>query len=1151
MYERIFSCLTKLPIMKKRALFNPRSVTALLLLIFTPLSLITVDSIWHFSEIKRQAYHQLLAEHPFNNRENISSEALKAMPKKDRPDLAYEQNFLLTMDPALSYPPSERLALAFNFAQAKRAAMQVPGMMGAVPGINWEERGPSNVGGRTRVVMYDPNDGTVKKVFAAGVGGGLWYTDDITDAGEAWTKVSDFWDNIAVSTLAFDPSSTLTFYAGTGEGWYNIDAIRGAGIFKSTDGGISWAQLASTNNSNFYYIQKVVVHPTNGDVYASTRTNGVYRSQDGGSTWVQVLGAGNGSSTDRAADLEFGADNTIFASMGIFTTDGIYRSSTGDAGDWTKLNTGGSGFPTSGFHRIELATAPSDANYLYAITQHSSNYGVEDIYRSTNKGTNWSARNVPVDDDPGIGSDFTRSQAWYDLIGAVDPNDRDNLFVGGIDLFKSTNGGNSWTQISHWYGGFGYPEVHADQHAITFKPGSSSEVVFGNDGGVFYTADANTSTPSFTNRNNDYNVTQFYACAIDPDAGDNYFLAGSQDNGSHKFDSPGIDATDEVTGGDGAFCFIDQTDDLYQVTSYVYNVYYRSTDGGGSFSLIQNSQSTGSFINPTDYDDREDHLFSARTTTTLNRIRNLTGSYSTGSISVNQGGSKASHIRVSPFAPVGTSTLFVGTEGGRLYKVTDADASPSTNEITGGSFPSGSISCVEIGANENELLVTFSNYGVNSIWYSADGGSIWNSKEGDLPDMPVRWALFNPNNREQVILATELGVWVTYDLSSASPEWDPSNSGLANTRVDMLQTRTSDNNVIAATHGRGLFSTDDFGFPPMPVPAFIADEVQHCVNADIQFTDQSTNAPTQWKWYFGDGDSSILQHPTHSYAATGFYTVQLIATNAGGCDTAEMINYIEIVEGDKLKTTQGFESATFPPTDWALDNPDSDKTWERNPSYGGEGISSACMYINNFSYAGSGQVDEMTLQIHDFDCYNNTELVFKHAYTYNSGGQYDSLKIYISNDCGSTYNLVFNKGGDDLKTRPAMASEFFPAAGEWDRDTVDLTAYVGQSNIMIKFAAVNDNGNNLYVDDIQVLGILVDTLWWQGTISSDWHDPDNWDKGALPIPCTTVMIWNPMHVTTMPVVSAPAECWEIYLDTGQGGTLDFGPGGSVDIYRND
>ena len=842
-----------------------------------------------YNQQKKEEYKEFLKNHEYKNRPHYTKEQLKAIPKKDRPDLANELNVLQTLDPALGYVPKDALIIAH-----KKTDLLVQQNKTAIPGITWTERGPNNFGGRTRALMWDPNDGTGRTVFAGGVAGGLWRNTNITSSSTQWTPINDFWDNLAVTTIAYDPTTTTTFYAGTGEGFFNIDAVAGGGIWKSTNGGASWSHLSST--SVYSYITKIVV-ASNGDVYASTNGSGIIRSTNGGSSWTKVLGSGVGASTNRAADIEIGADGTLYAALGIFSTDGVYSSTNGTT--WTKLNTGSNGFPTTGIRRIELGCAPNNANVIYALVQGSGN-GILAIYKSTDKGANWSTLALPNDADTGIpASDFTRSQAWYDLSVDVDPNNSNTLFVGGIDLFKSTNGGSSWSQVSHWYGGFGFQEVHADQHVAVYKPGSSTEIIFGHDGGVSYSSNANASMPTISARNNGYNVTQFYAAAINGASGSNNMLAGAQDNGTHKFTTAGISSTTEVTGGDGAFCHIDQSNGNNQISQYVYNVVYRTTNNWSSgTSQISNDQTTGLFINPSDYDDKEDIYYSGfanGSSLRLKRIASPFGAATSGTVTITASLDDVSHISASPYATAGNSTVFVGTDAGDVYKVSNAQGGSPTITNIGSGIPAGNISCIAIGASEQQLLVTLSNYGVVSVWETTNGGSSWTNKEGNLPNMPVRWAMYNPFDYTQAFLATEVGVWSTTDLTAGSVDWSPTNSGLANVRTDMLQYRSADRTIVAATHGRGLYTTV-IPLASPPVANFSGTPTTLCAGNTVSFSDLSTNTPTGWTWSFPGGtpSSSTSQNPTITYNTPGTYNVQLIATNANGSDTLLQTNYITV-----------------------------------------------------------------------------------------------------------------------------------------------------------------------------------------------------------------------------------------------------------------
>lgn len=794
------------------------------LIIIAPLSSNSQD----YSKTSREEFNEFIMNHPFMVREKLTKEEIKKIPKRDRPDLAWEQDFLTTLDPSTGKPEKSRLFPTLDVIDQMKSAL-TPAVPGSSTTSAWAERGPNNVAGRTRALVWDPNDATGKKVWAGGVTGGLWYNNDITSTSSQWQSVNDFWDNIAITCIAFDPINSQIMYVGTGEG-FGASASRGAGIWKSTNAGSTWARLAST--TNFYYVNDLVVRNESNTsvVYAAVDGNfyngawhgaadaGLQRSTNGGLTWTQVLPNTPSSSINFvASDIEIGANNRIWigskaSPYGATDKGGGYILYSDNGTTWT---TAYSATVSNGDGRVELACAPSNANYVYALIENQNQ--IHEIKKTTNGGSSWTSLSEPNDDDLGIPStDFSRGQAWYDLIAAVDPNDPNKVIVGAINAHMSTNGGTSWSQISKWsnnsnMGSQPYSYIHADHHNIVFKPGSSSEVIFGTDGGVSWTNNlANAAISAvFQDRNNGYNVTQFYAGGLNPLAGSNIMVAGAQDNGSQRYSSTGVNSTTEISGGDGAYCFIDQTDGIGVVTSYVYNNYYYHNNSGANYvrKIIDNSDA-GMFINPADLDDANNILYTSLRAGEIYKLSNYNlSSYSLDSILITGLGGMPTAIKVSPFSS--SANVYVGDVSGNLVKINNANGSnPTFTNLTATAFPNGTISSIEFGTSESEIIVTFKNYGVTSVYYSSNGGTTWASKEGNLPDMPVRWALINPNNTDEVILATEVGVWATTNFSATSPSWTPSNSGLANVRVDMLQYRSSDNTVMAITHGRGVFTSN-------------------------------------------------------------------------------------------------------------------------------------------------------------------------------------------------------------------------------------------------------------------------------------------------------------------------------------------------------
>lgn len=839
----------------------PVLITGILLSFF--LSKTSVD--------ERDLYDQQLSE-SFKEAQN----QLKGH-KADHPDHAAMQNFFMIQDPEIQQVPSDRLVDAYRYAREQKQALHK-----STSELDWTEVS-SNMGGRTRAILWDPNDPAGNKVWAGGVTGGLWYRENIYDNSSEWTAVNDFWPSLSVSCITYDPLDPLIFYLGTGEYQTARDTYRessgvGIGIWKSVDGGQSWEILPGTEDFKYIADLKVRIEEGISILYAgvvsgyyhginhqSNPTDGLYRSQDGGVNWEQVLPDIPGQSVPFSpADLEIGPDGRIYVGT-MKNLDGeggaaILFSDEGTPDTWTVFNDYEAIIQADPDYyipgRVMLACAPSDASRVYALVGAGWNnsYGFNlargrYILKSDDGGESWSEANLP-----GGGPDWA-SLSWHAFIAAVNPTDPDEIFVGGLDVWKSTNAGNSWLHLSDWagmYWGGGDDYVHADQHVQLYKPGSSTEMVFGTDGGVFYTDNATAAFPDFQEKNQNYSTLQFYSIDIYPLPGQNYLVGGLQDNGTLLYMGEALDINDMIDGGDGAYCFFDENEPAIMITSTYYNSY--TLFYNWSYYTDMGDYGTGVFVNPADYDSENNILYANGVNFNGNygnRILRITGipdSPYDQLINLNLGlNTYFSSVKVSPYAPEGTSTLFLGSQNGRLFRVENAHSSPSTAEIGSDDFPTAYLACVAIGGSEDTLMAVFSNYGVPSVWQTHDGGENWYDISGNLPDMPIRWGIFHPQDASQIMLATEVGIWTTNNALESEITWEP-DPGMPNVRVDMLQMRTIDNTVAAATHGRGMmYTTWDYNpstgvqdvseqaYKIYPNPAYQSIQIDGLPNEEIRF----------------------------------------------------------------------------------------------------------------------------------------------------------------------------------------------------------------------------------------------------------------------------------------------------------------------------
>ena len=751
----------------------------------------------------------------------------------DGPAERAELEFEKTKDPALGYVPFERLSGAMDYTDDMKEQMMAAkgqsSLLWVERGPTYDSLGPSNgnsragvnyTSGRVRAILLDTlNDPTGNTVFAGGVAGGLWKCTNFLSSVPNWQSIDDYFDNLAISYICQDRSNPSVMYFSTGEGTSNADAVLGRGLWKSTNAGTTWSHLPST--ASFIRSFRILCDNA-GNLYAALRptatpvlqTSGLVRSSDGGATWTNITPTlvGTATATATCTDMEISSTGKLHAAFGYSTgaPGTTLRAFVANSPATVTQSTGwiqGTGLRSSGTAglRLELDAV---ADTIFGVTSNTG-ANTDSCYMSLDGGVTWTKRNTVI-----IPSGLGSGQTWYNQTLSINPRNIGELMSGGLDAYRSLDSGRTWTRATFWV--TTAPYVHADHHFMQWwHKNNESRLLIGCDGGLFLSRD---NGVTWADKNRNLAIKQFYSVAIHPDAGSPYLIGGTQDNGVHQLKYEGLGPSTEVTGGDGCFVHINQSNPQIQFGSYVFNQYRRSTNGGQTWSSVNLSTTLGLFVNPFDYDDAQNIMYasngvSATPNTQIRRWPNANTATASTVIAVpglvkNAANSNATAFKVSPYT---ANRVYIGGSTGKLLRidnantVTAANIAASTTDITGATFPNGFLNCVNTGSSDQVLVAVFTNFGINNVWYSTNGGTAWTAIDGNLPDMPVRWAVIVPGQDDQIILATEAGIYATEQVNGANTVWKP-NPGFPTVRTDMLKLRASDNTLVAATHGRGMFT---------------------------------------------------------------------------------------------------------------------------------------------------------------------------------------------------------------------------------------------------------------------------------------------------------------------------------------------------------
>jgi photosystem II stability/assembly factor-like uncharacterized protein len=642
--------------------------------------------------------------------------------------------------------------------------------------LMWTSIGPGNIGGRIRSIVIHP---TADLMWLGAVGGGVWET---TNGGNSWFEtMTDLAQNLAVNCMAVDPTNPNVFYAGTGEGFFSVDVIRGDGIFKTTNGGSSWAQLSSTactaTNGNFCWVNRLAISPTEPQVLLAATRNGIFRTTDGGANWSQRLAG-------VFDDVLFQANNgsRCIASTHYAPGKAYYSM---DAGlNWTQATVA---WPTSA-GRIELAYSRSDPSIVYAGVENNGG----ELYRSTDSGHTF----------PGPARATGTGASWYNNVIWVDPTNSDTLLFGGGNLYRSTNGGTAWVQI---------PSGHADNHVVVndrnYNGNTNRTVYVGNDGGIYKIPDI--LAPNAVSLNHTLSITQFYGGAGNASSGTT--IGGTQDNGTVRYlGNP--EGWTTMYGGDGGFCAADQTDPNYFYGEYINLQIVRSTNGGASASPIWNGPNgippdcnghpCANFIAPFVLDPSNPNTLLGGGTNLWRSTNAKAPQPSWASIKP----PAADNISAIAVAPDNSDIIWVGYNNGAIYYTTNGTATnPAWTQVNAG-LPARYCDRITIapqppGQDSRTIYVSFGGFFANNIWKTQNNGATWASISTGLPSIPIFSLVISPLNSTQLYIGTQIGVFAS---ANGGNTWSPSSEGPANTTIDELFWVAS--NLVAATHGRSMFS---------------------------------------------------------------------------------------------------------------------------------------------------------------------------------------------------------------------------------------------------------------------------------------------------------------------------------------------------------
>ncbi len=782
----------------------------------------------------------------------------------------WEQFWSNRLMPDGTFPSTMMITNAINQKLEQRAIKKNESKFGADP--QWTLIGPVQIpknGGNGRINCITMHPNLTNLIWAGSAAGGAWKS---TDFGQTWTTTCDDLFSMGVSDIAMPWNNPNIVYLATGDD--DAGCTYTIGVMKSTDGGISWNQTGlSYQTSSRQQIHRLLSHPTiAGKLYAAT-SQGLFVTSDAGATWQK-------KSTINFRDLEIRPGSEVM--IGCEGRD-IHRSTDG-GNTWAKITTS---IPNS-VGRISLAISPANPDYMYALcADNAKGWGFGGLYRSVDGGKTWVSRSTtPNILSHSVDGSQAGGQGWYDLTIACSYKQPNHIIIGGVNIWRSTDGGANWTISAHWYGDRGTPYVHADIHDLEYLPNSDKVIISGSDGGVSASSD---NGLNWVDNSDGLAITQYYHVATAQSLSPSY-VGGAQDNGTTRYAS---NAWSQILGGDGMKCLIHPTN-AQIVFGAIQNGYInRSIDAGKSFEASLNpdiAKESGRWVTP--------YVFDPVTPSTMYAgFRNIWKSTNTGQSGtwkkISDFSNTASTIKIISVSPANPNTIiamndqvvYESIDGGETWSSKTMPAPLTANAITSWAFSHD---------NENTAWVTIGDFGNTRVYKTINGGKNWTDISGNLPKIPTNVIIHEKGSPERIYVGTDIGV---YYSDSTTNGWIEYSAGLPNTIVRELQINYPAKTLIAGTYGRGLWKGNLVGCTGFTATISAVGQLSFCAGDSVELKVNEEYAA--YRWSNGSTTKSIFVKQSGSYTAT--------VTDENGCTSTT--SPITVVANTKptprISTTKG------------------------------------------------------------------------------------------------------------------------------------------------------------------------------------------------------------------------------------------------------